>query len=68
MIDWGEKLNAFLEFHDRDILMNAGSASHEMAKGFAEKAYEKFSQKRLEMPDKDDFDTYLDEHEWTQSK
>lgn len=68
MKDWEEKLNAFLKFNERDILTGAGTISHEVAKELAEKEYEKFNQKRLSAPEKDDFDVYLEEHEWTHKK
>lgn len=68
MKDWEEKLNAFLKFNERDILNGAGSISHEVAKELAENEYEKFNKKRLSAPEKDDFDVYLKEHEWTQKK
>ena len=68
MKDWEEKLNAFLKFNERDILTGAGTISHEVAKELAEKEYEKFNQKRLKAPEKDDFDVYLEEHEWTHKK
>ena len=68
MKDWEEKLNAFLKFNERDILTGAGSLSHEVAKELAEKEYKEFNQKRLNAPKKDDFDMYLEEHEWTHKK
>ena len=68
MKDWEEKLNAFLKFNERDILTGAGSISREVAKELAEKEYEKFNKKRLSAPEKDDFDVYLEEHEWTHKK
>ncbi|MBO1265271.1 virulence RhuM family protein [Proteiniclasticum sp. SCR006] len=68
MKDWEEKLNAFLKFNERDILTGAGTISHEVAKELAEKEYEKFNQKRLTTAEKDDFDVYLEEHEWTHKK
>lgn len=46
----------------------AGSISDEVAKELAEKEYEEFNQKRLNTPEKDDFDVYLEEHEWTHKK
>jgi hypothetical protein len=42
MRDWIEKLNGFLTLNDRDILNNAGSISHALAKENAEREYEKF--------------------------
>ena len=68
MKDWEEKLNAFLKFNEREILTDAGSISHEVAKELAEKEYEKYNQHRLEKPKKDDFDRYLEEHECTNKK
>jgi hypothetical protein len=65
---WEEKLNAFLEFNDREVLTNTGSISHKVAKELAFKEYEKFNQHRLEMPKENGFDIYLEEHEWTHKK
>lgn len=42
MTDWVKKLDAFLQFNEYDILNNAGSISHEVAKKLAEQEYEKF--------------------------
>jgi hypothetical protein len=42
MIDWVQKLDAFLQFNDYNILNNAGSISHEVAKQLAEDQFEKF--------------------------
>lgn len=68
MEDWKEKLNALLKFNERDILTDVGSISHEVDKELAEKEYEKFNQKRLSATEKDEFDIYLEEHEWTYKK
>jgi hypothetical protein len=68
MKDWEEKLNAFLEFNDRDILDNAGRISQDVAKELALEEYKKFNQHRLEKIKKDDFDNYLEEHGWTHIK
>lgn len=35
MNDWVQKINAFLQFNERDILDNPGFASAEIAKAFA---------------------------------
>src|SRR3989344_7172493 len=40
--DWVAKLDAFLQFNERDILGNAGNISHEVAEALALKEYEKF--------------------------
>ena len=43
MSDWVEKLDAFLNFNEYDVLKNAGKVSHEVAKELAEQQYESFS-------------------------
>jgi len=40
MKDWAEKLNAFLQFNQKDILQNAGKVTAAIAKEFAENEYE----------------------------
>lgn len=42
MKDWVEKLDAFLAFNDYEILKDAGSVSHEVARKLAEGEFEKF--------------------------
>jgi hypothetical protein len=42
MEDWSNKLNAFLQFNERDILDNPGKVSQEIAKTFAESEFEKY--------------------------
>lgn len=42
MKEWSEKLDAFLEFNDYDILKNSGKIRADVAKKFAEKEYDKF--------------------------
>lgn len=42
MEDWAKKLNAFLQFNERDILDNPGKVSKEVAKTFAENEFEKY--------------------------
>ncbi len=44
--DWEEKLNAFLEFNDRNVLPNAGSLSKKQAEAHAEAEYAKFADQR----------------------
>jgi hypothetical protein len=41
MKDWTEKLNAFLQFNERDVLDHPGKVSQEIAKAFAESEFEK---------------------------
>ncbi len=40
MRDWEEKLNAFLQFNDFEVLQNKGKISREVASVLAEKEYE----------------------------
>ena len=42
MEDWSERLDSFLEFNGREILMDAGKISHEEAKLHAETQFEKY--------------------------
>lgn len=42
MQDWINKLNAFLQFNEYEVLENAGKISRKVAKEIAEKEYEKF--------------------------
>ncbi len=41
MQDWAGKLNAFLQFNERDILDHPGKVSQAVAKAFAESEFEK---------------------------
>ena len=42
MTDWVQKLDAFLQFNEYEILENAGSIGHEVAIKLAEEEYGKF--------------------------
>jgi hypothetical protein len=53
MADWIAKLHAFLTINDRDILTNAGTFSHQMAKELAEVEYDKFNRQRIQQSDAD---------------
>ncbi|MEI6089101.1 MAG: virulence RhuM family protein [bacterium] len=58
MADWVKRLDAFLQFNEKDILTNAGKVTAEIAKCFAETEYEKYQliqDKALES----DFDRHL---------
>jgi hypothetical protein len=48
MKDWVQKLDAFLQFNEREILTGSGHVSMEIAKRLALKEYEKFSRRRIE--------------------
>ncbi len=47
MRDWREKLDAFLQFNERDILANAGKIAKEVADRLALEQYEQFHTRRL---------------------
>lgn len=42
MEDWAKKLDAFLQFNEREILDNPGKVSQKVAKAFAESEFEKY--------------------------
>jgi len=42
MKDWATKLNAFLQFNERDLLDHPGQVTSEVAKAFAESEFEKY--------------------------
>jgi len=42
MEDWSKRLDSFLEFNERELLINAGKISHEEAKLHAETQFEKY--------------------------
>lgn len=47
MRDWREKLDAFLQFNERDILTNADKMSKAVADSLALEQYDRFNQQRL---------------------
>lgn len=55
MKDWVEKLDAFLQFNEQEILQDVGKVSHEVAVALAEEEFEKYSvvQDKLMMSDFD---------------
>lgn len=61
MKDWAERLDAFLEFNEHEILTNAGKIKAKVAEQFANEQYEEFHQQRLANPPKDDFDKFLEQ-------
>jgi len=42
MEDWNQKLNAFLQFNEKEILSNPGKVSQEIAKAFSESEFETY--------------------------
>ncbi|MEK3720872.1 virulence RhuM family protein [Paenibacillus sp. FSL H8-0034] len=59
MKDWIEKLNSFLRFNEREILINAGSISQEVAEKLAISEYEKYNRRQLTEDRSKDFDEYV---------
>ena len=53
MKDWVEKLDAFLQFNEKEILQDSGKVSHEIAAILAEKEYEKYRVSRDRMLESD---------------
>jgi hypothetical protein len=60
MKDWSQKLNAFLQFNERDILQNAGKVTAQIAKEFAISEFEKYKVIQ-DKSYKSDFDKLLGE-------
>jgi len=60
MKDWSSKLNAFLQFNERDILQNAGKVTAVVAKEFALSEFEKYKVIQ-DKSYKSDFDKLLGE-------
>ena len=56
MRDWATKLDGFLSLNDRDILSDAGTVTHELAKEMAEGEYKKFKQISDQSQNESDFD------------
>ncbi|MCB0000852.1 MAG: virulence RhuM family protein, partial [Anaerolineales bacterium] len=42
MADWVQRLDAFLQFNEYEVLINAGQVSHEVAKQLAYEQYNRF--------------------------
>lgn len=55
MEDWAKRLDAFLEFDDRDVLKDAGKITAKLAKEYAESEFEKF-RPRQDLEYRSDFD------------
>jgi len=60
MKDWSQKLNAFLQFNERDILQNTGKVTAAIAKEFAISEFEKYKVIQ-DKSYKSDFDILLQE-------
>jgi hypothetical protein len=46
MQEWAGKLEAFLQFNDHEVLVDAGKVSHDVAKKLAESEYKTFAEQR----------------------
>lgn len=62
MKDWKKRLDAFLEFDEREIVHDAGKVEKAVADKIAIKEYEKFNQHRIEQSSNDDFDKFIENH------
>lgn len=60
MTEWKEKLDAFLQFNEHEVLDNPGKVSAEVAKKFAEDEYEKFRPEQ-DKAFRSDFDKFVEE-------
>lgn len=58
MRDWREKLDAFLQFNQRDILTHAGRVEKAVADKLAERQYDQFQTRRLAAEAGDDFKAF----------
>ncbi len=47
MKDWREKLDAFLQLNNQEVLTNAGNVTKQIADQLAQEKYDKFHQSRL---------------------
>ncbi|WP_161878475.1 virulence RhuM family protein [Alkalibacterium sp. MB6] len=63
MKDWIEKLNAFLQFNEREILRDAGKVSKAVASEIAIQQYESFNQHRINQQTSDDFDQFIENND-----
>lgn len=62
MKDWSERLDAFLQFNEQEILQNSGKVSRKVAEALAIEEYDKFHKRRLDHPKKDDFDKFIEQN------
>jgi len=61
MADWRKKLDAFLQFNDRNVLKHAGKVKMDVAKQLAEDEYEKFNTRRLAQEAADELDADVED-------
>jgi hypothetical protein len=64
MAEWAAKLDAFLQFNERNILKHAGTVSHQLAEEHAHREFEKYDAERLRLAaaqPTSDFDKVVEE-------
>ena len=64
MADWRERLDAFLQFNEREVLEDTGRVSHEVAKRLAETEFDAYEAecRRIEATEpSSDFDRFLED-------
>jgi hypothetical protein len=49
MVDWVDKLDSFLQFHERNILNHAGKVSHELALSHATGEFERYQEQQRKL-------------------
>ncbi|MFC4660713.1 virulence RhuM family protein [Oceanobacillus aidingensis] len=62
MADWKKRLDAFLQFDEREILQGAGRVAKAVADQTAIEAYQKYNQQRIEKDSYSDFDAFMDDN------
>lgn len=60
MKEWMDKLNAFLQFNNREILEHAGKISKSVADKLAIEEYEMYNQKQINTKSNDDFERFIE--------
>ncbi len=63
MADWVQKLDAFLQFNERNILTHAGTISHELAQEHARRQFEQYDARRRRLETQEpnsDFDKTIE--------
>ncbi len=71
MADWIEKLDAFLEFNERNILTHAGKISHELAQECAHTEFARYEEQRRKLEaaqPTSDFDKVVEEVKQLEAK
>ena len=61
MQQWADRLDAFLEFNEHQVLQDSGKISQKVAKQLAEQEYDKFAEQRRDEQEREpsDFDAFI---------